>query len=294
MSRVPVIMLRARVPDSSIAKRKSTPVTEDDYVALLTGDCDVYRPDGQLLCMLRKGAMSREVTERAHGQLRHLATKYGSDNRASYAGYAIKSHITVTGKSQNRTVDANGKSVTVPSAIAGYFDPSGRYRFCRETAFVANEVERWVDVLPLISEAGELFKEYLPKKWKIQNDYADGCSDDFRITGTPFSTITVNRNIAGTVHQDAGDLKTGFGLISCHRRGYYTGGHLVFPQYRVAVDLEDRDLILFNPHDWHGVTKLSNAYDATNGERITVVYYFREKLSKCGSAVEELAKAKAL
>lgn len=304
MSRVPVIMLRAKVPDASIAKRKATPVTADDYVALLTGDCDVYRPDGQLLCMLRRGAMSIDVTETARAQLRHLAMKYGSDNRASYAGYATATHQQGSGKGQTRATDKDGKAVVVPSAIAGYFEPQGgRFRFCRETAFVANELKRWNDVVPLVEEAAHLFKRYLPKKYRIQKDFADACSDDFRIVGTPFSTITVNHNVAGTVHQDAGDLKTGFGLISCHRQGDYTGGHLVFPQYRVAVDLEDRDLILFNPHDWHGVTKLvpatCGAHPAqeaafVEAERITVVYYFREKLSKCGSAAEELAKAKAL
>lgn len=293
--RVPVIQLRAKVPDVTIVARKATAVTPDDYVALLTGDCDVYRPDGQLLCMLRRAAISISNHDQARPQLRHLTKNYGSDNRASYAGYAVANHRTATGKSQTRATDADGKSVVVPSAIAGYFErQGGRFRFCRATAFVANEVERWDDVLPLVMEVGHLLKRYLPKRWKVQNDYAKGCSDDFRIHDTPFSTITVNRNIAGTVHQDAGDLKTGFGLISCHRQGDYIGGHLVFPQYRVAVDLEDRDLILFNPHDWHGVTGLEHADPDDEGERITTVYYFRERLSQCGTAAEELARAKKL
>ncbi len=303
MSRVPVIMLRAKVSDASIAKRKTTPITDDDYFTVLTGDCDVYRPDGQPLCLLRKGAISKSHTELARGHLSHLATKYGSDNRGSYAGYSTRQYATSTGKHQTRTTDSEGKNVTVPSAIAGYFEPQGgRFRFCRETAFVANEVERWNDVLPLVEEVAQLFKRHMPKKYRIQKDFADGCSDDFRIKDTPFSTITVNRNVAGTVHKDAGDLKTGFGLISCFRQGNYTGGLLTFPQYRVAVDLEDRDLIFFNPHDWHGVTKLvpevcneQPAFEARfiQPERITVVYYFREKISKCGTAAEELAKAKA-
>ena len=293
--RVPVIQLRARVSDADIVRRKATKVTSDDYVALLTGDCDVYRPDGELLCMLRRKAISVEWHEQARLQLRFMTKNYGSDNRISYAGYAVAKHNTITGKGQLRATDKSGKTIIVPSAIAGYFEPQGgRFRFCRATAFVANDLERWEDVLPLVNHVGSLFEQYLPKKWKIQSEYGMCCSDDFRIVGTPFSTITVNRNIAGTVHQDAGDLKTGFGLISCHRQGDYTGGHLVFPQYRVAVDLEDRDLILFNPHDWHGVTKLRHADADDEGERITVVYYFREKLVKCGSAEQELAKAKAL
>ena len=288
-------MLRAKVPDASIAKRKATPITPADYVAVLKGDCDVYRPDGQLLCKFRKGALSVSHAEQAREHLAHLAVKYGSDNRASYAGLAARQYATSTGGHQTRTTDSEGKAVTVPSAIAGYFEPQGgRFRFCRETAFVANEPERWAKVLPLIGEVAGLYKRHLPKRYRVQKDFADGCSSDFIIPDTPFSTITVNRNVAGTVHQDAGDLKTGFGIITCLRRGNYRGGYLTFPQYRVAVDLEDRDLIFFDPHEWHGVTQLEHEDRDDEGERITVVYYLREKLKRCGSAAEELAKAKSL
>lgn len=107
------------------------------------------------------------------------------------------------------------------------------------TAFAAKEVKKWAALHPLIDEVGGLFKRYLAKKHAVQMAYAEKCSPDFRIKGTPFSTM-----------------------------------------------------ILFDPHEWHGVTDLVHADPDNEGDRITVVYYFRQGLSKCGSAAEELAKAK--
>jgi hypothetical protein len=54
------------------------------------------------------------------------------------------------------------------------------------------------------------------------------------------------------VHTDKGDLEEGFSTIACLRRGEYAGGQLVFPAYRVAVDMHDGDLILMDAHEWHG------------------------------------------
>lgn len=290
---VPIIQLRARVPDKEIAERKATRVLPEDYVTVLTGGCDVYKPDGKPLCKLRKAAVSEDVADLARPHLRDLATNYGSDNRGAYAGLATKQIKTATGRYQTRTVDETGKSISVHSAIAGYFEPQGgRFQFCRMTAFVANEVEKWKEVLPLVHQVSDLYRANMASRFKVQLKYAEECSPDFRITGTPFSTITVNRNVAGSVHQDAGDLKEGFGVITCLRRGEYTGGLLCFPQYKVAADLEDRDMILFDPHEWHGVTDLVHTGEE-EAERITVVYYFRRGLSKCGSAEDELEKVKS-
>lgn len=291
--KVPVVQLRGKVPDAAMKTRKGTPIQPGDIALLLTNDCDVYRPDGKPLCKLRRAVVPVQVHEDARPHLLHLARKYKSDNRGAYGGFTVQSYRTRTGKTQTRTVDAAGKIASVESAVAGYFEPQGgRFPFCRMTQFPTDEPEKWQRVLPLIEAVAGLFEQHMPAHYRKQLEYAEQCADDFRIAGTPFSTITVNHNVAGAVHKDAGDLKDGFGMITCARQGSYTGGWLCFPQYKVAVDLQDRDLIFFNPHDWHGVTTLEHADPNAPGERITVVYYFREGLKVCGSAAEELAKVK--
>ena len=50
----------------------------------------------------------------------------------------------------------------------------------------------------------------------------------------------------------------------------------------------DRDLLIFDAHQYHGNTKLEmNSADA---ERISVVSYYRTKMENCDSAGEEYEK----
>jgi hypothetical protein len=101
------------------------------------------------------------------------------------------------------------------------------------------------------------------------------------------------------VHTDKGDLDAGFSTIACLRRGEYTGGRLVFPEYRVAVDMHHGDLLLMDAHQYHGNTALvcacgtepNNYCRECGAERISVVSYFRSKVTECGSPDEELRKA---
>lgn len=90
----------------------------------------------------------------------------------------------------------------------------------------------------------------------------------FRIAGTPFGTITINRNVAVEVHRDTGGYAPeGLGVMACFRRGHYEGGQLRFPTTGEEVDLEDRDVVFFDPGLLHGVAALAGAREGR--ERIT-------------------------
>lgn len=143
---------------------------------------------------------------------------------------------------------------------------------------------------PLIVKAAEHFRGELPDRYANQLAAANQCRPEWIIKGTPFSTLTVNNNVIGATHKDAGDFKDGFGMIACARSGEYEGAWLAFPEYGVAADLRDGDLIYFNSHDWHGLTPFRN--EREGHERITVVFYLREKMARCGSPAEELENAK--
>jgi hypothetical protein len=114
---------------------------------------------------------------------------------------------------------------------------------------------------------------------------------DWVVPGTAFTTITVNMNFRTAVHKDAGDLKQGFGVLSVLEAGDYSGCYLVFPQYRVAVDMRSADVLLCDVHEWHGNTPLVGKKGKY--QRISVVLYYREKMFKCGTAEEELARVQA-
>ena len=291
MSRAPIIQLRSKYGKAEELAGKL--LTERDVVVKLEGDADVYKPDGTPLCMLRRGGIPKGLSDNAYPAL-HELRKMTTDNRGIYAG-ATRLHAEFEdgSKSKNsRTRTADGKLLKVASAIVGYFDrQGGRFPFCRQTAFTGKEPEQWATVMPMVEHAGKLFKQVVPSRYERQLRECMKCSD-YVIGSTPFTTLTVNNNVApSATHKDAGDFKDGFGLITVVRRGDYSGAWLVFPEYLVGVDLQDGDAFFFNSHDWHGVTPMvSNSPDA---ERISVVYYMREKMINCLPLDEELARAKA-
>jgi hypothetical protein len=146
--------------------------------------------------------------------------------------------------------------------------------------------------------AAEL-ERHVPDRYAAQRAYADKADPAWVIPGTPFTTITVNNTYPTGVHTDKGDLDAGFSTITCIRRGDYTGGQLVFPEYRVAVDMRHGDLLMMDAHDWHGNVMLvcacgkeaNGACVDCGAERISLVSYFRTKITECGTPEEEYRRA---
>ena len=286
-----IVQLRARLPDKFMSGLAGKPCKASDATLFLNGDANVYRPDGEPLVMLRRGVLTAENTT-AYEALRRLRA-YVTDNRGVYTGIRrAKLELGDGSASKNtRTRDEDGKIHRTASAIIGYFDrQGGRHPHCRTTRFTANEVEHWNTVLPLIRRVDRLFKANLPERHAVQRKACEATHPAWVIEDTAFSTLTVNNNVVAGMHQDKGDYKDGFGVITCLRRGAYTGAWLCFPQYRVGVDLQDGDLLFFNPHEWHGMTPMETLSE--DAERITNVYYFREKMVDCGTPEQELENAK--
>lgn len=285
-----VVQLRSQVAEPVVKKMAGKLADVQDATLLVNHDADVYRPDGTPLLMVRKGVL-KQLNEDAYEALHFLRT-YRTDNRGVYTGVkrATESFAGRVGKN-TRTRDEQGKLMMMSSAIIGYFDrQGGRHPFCRTTRFTATEPERWKTVLPMVRKVDELMADVLPDEYAEQRKACSKIHPAWIIEDTAFSTMTVNNNAVATFHQDKGDYKKGFGVISCLRRGEYTGGWLCFPKYRVGVDLQDGDVLFFNPHEWHGMTPIEG--DETKYERITCVYYLREKLGQCGTPQQEVERAK--
>jgi hypothetical protein len=144
----------------------------------------------------------------------------------------------------------------------------------------------------MLRPASEVYRRLCPKQFAVQKSFIDRTPKEWVISGTVFTTITVNRNFRTAVHKDKGDLPDGFGIMTVLRRGYYSGGHLVFPKYRVAVDMGDRDLLLADVHEWHGNTPIQ--FHTSDAERISVVMYYRAGMIECFDPDGELARVRSL
>lgn len=284
------IRLRSRVSEGAITEHLAGRVLGPaDYDVLLTGPTRVLKPDGRPLCIYQPGAVAQhaadvEVYDTLH-RLRDQITK----NRGAASGTKR-----LDGGDARRSY-----ALETASAVIGAVDPMGQMRYCRLTAWTGQNLPAWQRLQPLLQTVAAQLAQHVPDRYAAQLAEATRTDPAWVVPGTPFSTVTVNNTYPTGVHKDKGDLEAGFSTIAVLRRGEYSGGQLVFPAWRVAVDLADGDLILMDAHDWHGNTMIVCACgrqargpcDECGAERISVVSYFRTKVANCGSPDEELRRA---
>lgn len=171
----------------------------------------------------------------------------------------------------------------VHSGIAGWYDRYPRIPYGRATAYTKNHPDMFEMAYPFLQTLAAGFKELLPWRYNNQMTAAQRIDPRFRVPGTPFTTITVNKTFRTAAHFDAGDYDKGLSnLLVLSNNGNYTGGYLVAPEYRVAVNVRPGDLLLINNHEvLHGNTPIVLGDD--QAERISIVCYLREGMLNLGS-----------
>lgn len=290
--------VRSKVPAEELERKVGKIVTDDAYNVLLTGAARILKPDGKPLCTYLPGILGSEMDD-AYGTLRRIKTK--TDNRGLASG------------SQRQNAGGNRtRAAMVRSQIIGAMDGPPAKPECRLTMFTGNEPGRWQQLFPLFQSMAKVFAEHGPSdRFANQQRMAEKTAEDWVIPGTPYTTVTVNNTYPTGVHTDKGDLDEGFSCLAVWRSGPdsfngsasdYTGGRLVFPEYRVAADLRHGDMILMDAHEWHGNTTircgcgddpLAEKCSSCGAERISVVAYYRTKIASCGVKAEEDAKRRA-
>lgn len=277
------LQLHNRLTDAQLEPIIGRIVTDAEYSILLTEDARVLTPEGALLCVYRRRALPQELTDQSYDVLHSLRTQT-TDNR----GLASGSERFTLGD-QKRT-----RSAPVASAIIGAFDATAMQPYCRLTAWTGRELDQYESLAPLFQRMAAVFAEEVPERYAVQAGRAAKTPEAWVVPGTPFTTITVNNTYPTGVHTDKGDLDEGFSCLSCVRRGDYTGGSLVFPRYRVAVDMRNGDQVLMNAHEWHGNTRIEPGVMLAGdvpAERISIVAYYRTEMIRCGGPEREYGKA---
>ena len=170
----------------------------------------------------------------------------------------------------------------VNSGIAGWFDRYPRIPYGRATSYTRDNPEKFAMAYPFLQTLAKGFKDLLPWRYNNQMEAAKKLDPRFLVPGTPFTTITVNKTFRTAAHYDAGDLNSGLSnLLTLSNDGKYTGGYLIAPEYRVAVNVRPGDLLLINNHEvMHGNTEIKCE---EGSERVSLVCYFREKMLDLGS-----------
>lgn len=232
---------------------------DESWTIIGDHECRVVKENGDLLCHYKPGALSEESCRLAV-ECYLDAGKMVSTNRGFAAGM------------KHRKIDTHyEKGVPANSNIIGYIDSSNHKRPCRLTYYSKKYFDKYTRGIPFIQEIDRLYRETVPEKYAAQA----GPAKEFKIADTAFSTVTVNYNFRTAVHTDSGDYRDGFGnLVICSHNS--TGGQLLFPRYKVAIEMGNGDYLSMDVHEFH-----CNAPIYGEGFRLSFVCYLREKMYKC-------------
>ena len=169
------------------------------------------------------------------------------------------------------------------SGIAGWFDRYPRIPYGRATAYTQHSYDKFKLAFPFLQTLDRGFAELLPTRHAAQREAADKIDPAFLVPDTVFTTITVNKTFRTAAHRDAGDFSNGLSnLLVLSNNGNFTGGYLILPEVRIAVNVRPGDLLLVNNHEYiHGNTPIEMQDDVA--ERVSLVCYLREKMLELGS-----------
>lgn len=236
---------------------------------------DILKPSGAPLAKIWRGAISPELCDLAIKCYLRVG-KMVSTNRG-YAAGATKRDLKYT------TFE---KGTKANSGIMGFMDSPNMTHPCRLTQFSRKHFEEYQEGLPFVRRMDECFATLMPEAHSCQKNVAT--KTQFHITGTAYSTVTVNYNFRTGLHLDSGDFREGFGTLAVCQRDI-EGGWIVFPGFKTAVVLQHGDFIAMDVHEWHCNTDIRPIQD--DGFRLSFVAYLREKMLHCENVNKRIEMA---
>lgn len=320
--KVRVVVAEPKMKAEDLKAREGTYFSEKEVDEVFDEDVDVYGKDPEtgekkLLARFRKAVIPDDLVRT--GWEAYYQTAATSRNRGAAAGpiqlgsnYWKKRKPTDVkrwsakyiqdGKVSKMTVNNN-----VFSSVLGYFEQTPFMGLpCRLTSYTQKYFKQYKHGLPYIRAIDGVFKKLIPDRHAKQ--FAAAAKKPmYQISGTAFSSITINRNFRTALHMDDGDFREGYGNLSVIERGKYTGGATIFPRYKVGFNVRTGDFLAMDVHEPHCNTemiesaedkefnktlpKIHNDSEETGtlgGEkpftRISFVCYLREKMRGCEQA----------
>ena len=169
-----------------------------------------------------------------------------------------------------------------PSVMLGY-EARDNYHPCRMTALTRKHRDLFdTDAVSLVQCVSRLFCEHCPEEYKRQSDFIGDCNQNMVLPDTVFTSLTVNMTWRTALHKDKGDFRSGLGNLCCFKYGEYSGGEIMMPNYKIAFDLQEGDVIFMDVHEPH-------CNNVLEGEgRVSLICYARQQIKlRCQDAEKE-------
>lgn len=276
------IKVKKKLTQAQSDSLKGKFLDETSYDTLITQDCDAYDENGFLLFKFRKNVIP--IDKLIIGYESFKGSISLTDGRGTAAG---GNHFRVKKDGTQSKISIADK---VYSGNVGFMDAGSMVHYCRKTAFARDYFDKYKQGIQFVEEVDTLYEKLCPEHYKKQKSISLGTNRNYRIADTSFTTVTVNKNFQTAVHKDSGDYSQGFGNLTVYREGKYDGCYFCLPEYKVAIDLQNTDILFADVHRWHGNTPFLNC--SNDYLRISFVMYYREYMYLCKQPSEELQAIK--
>lgn len=231
---------------------------------LIMGALEAYDRDGTFLFKVIKSSMKKADRDRLVSLTRDCVKVAKNHVRGAAAGPLKDSDVLSTETKIN----------TFTKASKSGFESNKAVHSCVVGMTRSMTFSQWTkDNIGVIDELGKIvagvdasFKDVLLETYNIMAKKAGKMPWTFR--GSVFSSVTVNKNFRTGIHMDNNRKYTYSAMVIAGDR--FEGGHLVFPEYSVSVDLVPGDLIVFDSRLYHGNSQIKKAKDS---DRFSFVFY---------------------
>tara|TARA_R110001592_G_scaffold42833_3_gene139004 strand:- start:4321 stop:5268 length:948 start_codon:yes stop_codon:yes gene_type:complete len=248
--------------DDELKTLKGTFLDDEWILHTINYDVNIYDEDtGKLVASFRKNRLKEHKNNFQY--FKHLANP--SRGRGASAGpidpqshYWKKRSLIKTQGFRTGYLKKNGEpskmnvNNQVLSTAIGYYNSINSLGIqlpCRLSHYTSTNMESYTSCIPFIDEISRWYQKVNPVAYQYQLDRAQ-LKDNFRISKTPFSTITVNRNFRTGLHKDSGDYG-GVACLSVLEHGEYNGGVFMLPAYGIGIDMRGGDILCADVHQFH-------------------------------------------
>ena len=285
----------------------------DEFIHdIINEDTDIFDENGKFILSFRKNILTKNKIG-FHNYKKFIGMSQGRGLAAGpinpNSPYFKKRKLVETKgiRTKYLTPSGNVSKMKVNNPVAsvplGYFDklkgPLGKDLPCRLTSYTNNHFDNFKEGLEYIQEISDNYKNIRPQEYNNQLNYLQ--DKKYLLEGTPFSTITLNRNFRTALHKDKGDYN-GIACLSVLEQGRYRGGLFMIPRYGLGINLREGDLLIADVHNWHCNSEIFTTpeddiynnniasdfshlnpelYGEEKYSRISFVCYLREKLIEC-------------
>jgi len=164
-----------------------------------------------------------------------------------------------------------------------------RNDFCRFSNQTSDEKRNTNKLFTFQQTLCDIYEKYLPELYAKDLQVArETINDDYRLIDSPYTTANINVNHAIKYHRDSGNIKGSYSNVLILKE-HCTGGELVLPEYRIALEQSDGALCIFSGQkEIHGVMPITPHKE--NFYRASIVYYTLAQLSHCYPYKQEVAR----